>query len=376
MNNTRDASHYDVLVVGLGPAGASAARALAARGLHVLGVDRKAFPRYKVCGGCLSARAVNLLKRSGIGRDRLGGVDIRRFDLWAAGRAVSFDLAGGIAVSRARLDAILAGSAEDAGATLRFAVTATNPKREAGNWRVSLRGAHGTSMVSARAVVVSDGLSGRFLAHTPEFRRKVWNASHIGAGTVLEKNGIVAEGVIEMVHARGGYVGLTTVEDGFLNVAAALAPKLTRSEGSVGRAVGHILEAAGYPNAEVAAHARWRGTPALTARTDRVACDGLFVAGDAASYVEPFTGEGMTWALEAGDLTAGFVTRYVRDGDSAACRDWDRFYRRRFRAVQQRCGWVARGLRAPGLSAVAATVLGGAPWVTAPIVRHIHGSNW
>ena len=51
-----DVKAYDVLVVGMGPAGATAAYELSRAGLSVLAIDKQPHPRYKVCGGGLSVR--------------------------------------------------------------------------------------------------------------------------------------------------------------------------------------------------------------------------------------------------------------------------------------------------------------------------------
>src|SRR5207253_6673651 len=58
---------WPVLVVGAGPAGATAARELARRGVEVLLVDRAMFPRWKVCGCCLNGNALATLERIGLG---------------------------------------------------------------------------------------------------------------------------------------------------------------------------------------------------------------------------------------------------------------------------------------------------------------------
>jgi len=53
---------YDVIVVGLGPAGASAARELSKKGVSVLALEKQKHPRYKPCGGGLAARIENILE--------------------------------------------------------------------------------------------------------------------------------------------------------------------------------------------------------------------------------------------------------------------------------------------------------------------------
>src|SRR5205085_9921140 len=59
---TSDNKMHEVIVVGMGPGGATAAAELARSGLSVLGLESKTHPRYKVCGGALSARIDRLLE--------------------------------------------------------------------------------------------------------------------------------------------------------------------------------------------------------------------------------------------------------------------------------------------------------------------------
>ncbi len=108
-------SAWDALVIGAGPAGAMAARELARRGMQVLLVERKAFPRAKVCGACLNQRAVSWLELAGLSDvlPRLGAIPTRRFTAFCSGRNVNVDLPGGAAVSREALDGALVQAAID-----------------------------------------------------------------------------------------------------------------------------------------------------------------------------------------------------------------------------------------------------------------------
>src|SRR5262245_19104268 len=109
---------WDEAVVGAGPAGSMAARELARRGATVLLVDRARFPRYKVCGGCLNPRSLQLLKKSGLGdlMGRLGAVPLTNLRLATRGTFPDIALPTGAGVSRESLDAALAGAAISAGA--------------------------------------------------------------------------------------------------------------------------------------------------------------------------------------------------------------------------------------------------------------------
>ncbi len=110
-----------------------------------------------------------------------------------------------------------------------------------------------------------------------------------------------------MAIARRGYVGLVRREDGALNLAAAFDPTALRSAGGVARAADLVLRQAGFAIPRALETSRWQLTPALTRRAAVVAGERFLLLGDATGYVEPFTGEGMAWALAAGAAVAPFV---------------------------------------------------------------------
>ena len=98
---------WDAVVVGAGPAGSVAARELSSRGLRTLLVDRKSFPRNKVCGACVNGRAVAALVQLGLDGilQRSHAVPLDRFRVQSCGRQVVVPLPGGVAVTRSALDA-------------------------------------------------------------------------------------------------------------------------------------------------------------------------------------------------------------------------------------------------------------------------------
>src|SRR5712692_5155762 len=110
---------HDAIVVGMGPAGASAAAELARAGLSVMGLEGKAMPRYKVCGGALSARTDRLLEP-----DYHSVVEetIHKVRFQFAG-AEAFEIASpdpiAYMVMRDRFDAYLVQKAREAGVVVR-----------------------------------------------------------------------------------------------------------------------------------------------------------------------------------------------------------------------------------------------------------------
>src|SRR5262245_43375912 len=100
------AAPWDVVVVGAGPAGSVAAATLAEAGLRTLLVDKKPFPRPKVCGGCLNPRAIAALEAVGLTPARTSGpvINIDSLELRAGHRRACVPLPGGLVVDRAEFD--------------------------------------------------------------------------------------------------------------------------------------------------------------------------------------------------------------------------------------------------------------------------------
>ena len=89
-----DASVWDAVVIGAGPAGALAARQLALGGARVLLVEKARFPRWKICGACLNGHALDALGAAGLGSlvDRLGAVGLREFRVGIGGGMIPIAL--------------------------------------------------------------------------------------------------------------------------------------------------------------------------------------------------------------------------------------------------------------------------------------------
>ena len=110
-----------------------------------------------------------------------------------------------------------------------------------------------------------------------------------------------------MAIGRSGYVGLVRREDGALNMAAAFDRAVLKDSGGVARAAEVVLSQAGFALPRRLESSRWQLTPGLTRRAGLFAGHRFLLLGDATGYVEPFTGEGMAWALAAGAAVAPFA---------------------------------------------------------------------
>ena len=117
-------------------------------------------------------------------------------------------------------------------------------------------------------------------------------------------------------------------------------------------------------------HHGWKGTPPLTRRVSSLGEERLFLVGDAAGYVEPFTGEGMTWALIAARTVAPLAVTAARRApwDASHETNWSTAHR----ALQRRmrsCGRTTRLLRRPLATRLAVRILAVFPWLAARSVR-------
>jgi menaquinone-9 beta-reductase len=373
------ARQWDAVVVGAGPAGATAARQLARVGRAVLLADRASFPRSKVCGCCLNSAALDSLDSIG-----LGGLPRRLGARPLSGVRVAFEraqtrirLPGGAAVSRDAFDAALVEEAIRAGAAFLPRSSASVPQAGLHPPRVTLRTPDGQAQVATRAIVAADGLAGRVLGDAHGLPTRVAPRSRLGCGAVVcAAPGAYDAGVIHMACARGGYVGLVRLEDDRLDVAAAFDVGFVRTYGSPGAAAAAVLESCRLPPVRGLSEAPWRGTPALTRRRPRLQRGPLFAVGDSAAYVEPFTGEGIAWALASGIAAAPFVEDAVSHGPLDEEYDaWTAAHRRLFARRHSACRAITLALRHPRVGCLAVRMLAMAPALATPFIRAMNGTR-
>jgi flavin-dependent dehydrogenase len=343
---------WDAVVIGAGPAGSVTARELARRGCRVLLLDKAKFPRAKVCGCCLNGAAIGTLDRLGLGHVLEGAVPLDRVSLAAGSRFAQLRLSRGVALSRDLFDSRLVEAAVRAGVEFRAGVMVNRAS---------------DNLSQSRVVIVASGLTGG--------DANAETGSRIGAGVVLPADAVpefYGARTIYMATGRGGYVGLVRVENDRLDVAAAFDAAFVRSAGGLGLAAEAILREAGWPIPIELADAAWKGTPALTRRPARLATRGMFVVGDAAGYVEPFTGEGMAWAVMSAAALALIAARAVRQWDDELVREWEAMHRRIVGRRQRVCRIVSRVLRSPRLTGLVVRCLRQFPALSRPVVAALN----
>ncbi len=371
----KPAEYWDAFVAGAGPAGSTVARLLATKGLSVLLADRAVFPRDKVCGCCINGAAVDALDRTGLGGllDDLGAHRLERLDLRGFSRRANISLPSGYAVSRRVFDAALVREAEQAGAVFRPGTVARLDREQNDGWHVELMPATDTaaSTIHARVVLAADGLDGGFLRDHPRFNPISEPDSKVGLGlTIVVPQAELGVGEIRMTVGPHGYVGLVRLEDGLVDVAAAIDRKLLE-DATPEVVIRSILEREGsLPDFKVV----WgiRGTPALTRQRDVRGGRRLFLLGDAAGYVEPFTGEGIAWGLNSALRVAPLAEAASVSWSDSHLIEWERFLGREIEKRQTACR-VARGVLArPWLAALTIRIIARAPVLARPVVAGLN----
>lgn len=383
---------WDAAVVGAGPTGALAARQLALSGLRTLLVDRSTFPRAKVCGGCISGLGRQVLK--GVGLERLleppVAAPLDRFDLAASGRRICLPLPPGAAVSRLHFDVELVREAVRAGTAFLEGTTTIvrGLSDECCFRRIVLQRDDRSVFARARIVIVADGLGRTSLKDHRVFAPRVAAASRMGLGATLPASASdIAAGGVLMSVARDGYVGLVQVPGDALNLAAAVDPYAVRQRGTVA-VVRDILISAGVQPPVGLETTQWHGTGLLTRHSRRLSARRLLVLGDAAGYVEPFTGEGMTWGMLSAVLAAPLVQNWLSreaagNGDGLASngsfdslsRAWARIHRAQIAHRQRDCRILAGLLRSSMAVSVAMKLMSVAPSIARPFIRHFWNSG-
>lgn len=331
MTSSRTAAQ--VIVVGAGPAGATAAWALASQGLDVLLLDRARFPRDKPCAEYLSPQGSRILDAMGVLRDveaagaaHLAGMRVRSPDggiihgEFAAQHGFTGFRDRGLALRRRRLDPLLQQAALRAGAVLHERASVDGLLLDGARVCGVRARIDGTLRdLQAPLVIGADGLRSLVARRMGVAARLPWprRVAFVAHWRNVRDIGVHGEMHVE----RDGYVGLADVGHGEVNVAIVV-PRALAHEASG--------DAAGFMDRWLARHPQLAARFAGATRTSPVQVTGPFASharrgvaagvalvGDAADFFDPFTGEGLYAALRGGELLGPYAADAARAASPA-----------------------------------------------------------
>ena len=371
--------NYDVIIAGGGPAGASAAIHLAMRGARVLLAEQKKFPRPKLCGEFISPECAIHFQRLHVAEAMSAahpanltatvfysrsGKNVRVPSSWFGATGVALGL------SRAEMDERLLRRASEAGAHVLEDAHATNVIFE-NQTACGITIKQGTRETSYHAPITVDA-TGRTRALTRRLTANVKRARGERAPMVAFKahleNTRLEPGACEIYFYRRGYGGLSSIENGLSNLCFIASARDVRAFGAnadrVMREVVCENQRAALTLAHARANANWLAVSLEGFGRSSVApVNGLLAIGDAASFIDPFTGSGMLMALESGELAAQAIAEFLNQSPGSSSLDQLRTaytdrYRRTFNSRLTVSSLLRKAAFVPGLAESAIAFFG------------------
>ena len=362
---------YDVIIAGAGPAGSSAAIHLAASGLKVLLVEQKKFPRAKLCGEFVSPECQDHFQKLGVARAIVcsepaplsetvfyssRGHQVTVPSSWFGERMA-------LGLSRAVMDEVLLRRAVDVGVEVIEGGSVVGPRINADSVN-GLRVREGAVEHDFHAPLTIDATGrARILA------RKLNHASKQKPKLVAFKahlqNTRVAPGACEIYFYPGGYGGLSSIEGSASNLCFIIgADQVKKCNSDPERVMRELVmrnPRAHYTLDPAEASSEWLSASWESfGRQIPAPAKGLLAIGDAAAFIDPFTGSGMLMAFESGELVAEVVIRNreaLEAGDRLAA-DYTDQYRKKFDSRLRMCGLLRRAAFNPRLAEWGVTIFG------------------
>jgi flavin-dependent dehydrogenase len=351
-----EAAQYELIVVGAGPAGSACAIAAARYGTKVLLLEKDRFPRQKVCGEFVSSESLGLL-RNLLEYDRFAACpQMLTSRIFLDGKMLTLPVAPAAqSIPRFDLDAALFQAAQHAGVIAKEDIAVSEVSKGDLFRVVTAQGSF-----TAKAVINTTGRWSKLTQFDVGGKQK-WLGlkAHFTEPTPPQS--------VDLYFFPGGYCGVTPVSANSINACA-----MVRAD------VAHTLEDVFAKEPQLWQRSRvWKplfsavSTSPLYFREPQTESDGMLLAGDAAGFIDPFAGDGISLALQSGTLAAKAITPFL-SGDCSLAQthlQYQAAYRERFAPAFRNAARLRKALAAPKWLRSAAFTFAGIPGIGAMLVR-------
>ncbi len=334
-------SQFDAIIMGAGPAGASAAILLANAGWSVALIEKQNFPRRKVCGECIAASNLPLLDALGVGAEFMAqaGPELRQVALMRGAQTVYAPLPAaypghaegrqqwGRALGRETLDTLLLARARAAGAVVLQPYTVQNISGTPGKHECTVQqgGSQQQLILKAPVAILAHG-SWEPLPAARAQQRRTRRPSDLLAFKANFRGANLRAGLLCVLAFEGGYGGIVLGDDGLVTLACCIrVDRLdTLRRTSPGLAAGDVVEAmlkrecAGVVEALQAATrcGAWLASGPLAPGVRLQKNDTVFRIGNAAGEAHPIIGEGMSMAMQSAWMLCARLIRARHQADT------------------------------------------------------------
>ncbi len=345
---------FDAVVLGGGPAGATAALILAKGGWSVAVVEKSRFPRRKVCGEFLSASSLPLLFELGVGEafSSLAGPDVKRVGYFAGDTALEASMprlpngGWGRALGREHLDLLLLDAAARAGAKVWQPWRAESFFDRSDGWACTIENGDERKELNARIVIAATGSwqPGLF---------KVGNGSHRPSDLLAFKahfrDSELPAGLMPLLAFPGGYGGMVHSDDGRASLSCCIRRDTlercrqrgpTRASDAV---MQHVREScAGVDRAlrRARVDGAWLAAGPIRPGFRPCYADGVFRVGNLAGEAHPVVAEGISMAMQSSWLLCrrlvahqGSLRQAAAEIGAAYAADWRQLFATRIRVA-------------------------------------------
>lgn len=377
------AQHFDAIIIGGGPGGSLAALLLARQGWRIALIERRPRNQPKTCGHCLHPRIKPVLQRAGVLDDiaRITQGLSHTARLYLPNRKATdwpMSLGGDdphLVTPRSDLDQLLIDQAQADGACIMQPASAKIRQLIRGQCEVTVNG----QLFTTPLLIGADGLRSSVARaaglHMPRDAGRKYGFSltlPCNDATMLQQH------ATHMFITANGYLGIVHHDERTLHLAALVNPasheSLRHPLEFIRQTCTHhpLLAELGLREIDAATISTLVAAGPIPCCPTDVATSCTVLVGDAAGYVEPFTGEGMTWAMESADVLAT-VTQQLAPGtwNDAATETYRRHWQQRIAKQQRFCRLMAWSLQRPHVFRAMLSVASCRPLLTHHVLNRV-----